>query len=68
MIGIGQLDLTAQFPQIMRRNSALNGALGSYVHKDRGLDCAMCAGKFSTARLPLCFDYLKQSKNSNLCY
>ena len=41
VVGIRQLDLTAQFLQVVGRDRTLDGALGSHVHKHRRLDNAV---------------------------
>ena len=40
MIGVGQLDLTADCLQILRRERALDGRLRADIHKHRRLDRA----------------------------
>ena len=62
VIGIGQLDLAVQLFQIMGRYAALDGRLGSHVHKDRGLGRAVGAGKLSPPGPALCFQNSKHRK------
>ena len=59
MVGVGKLYLTADRLKIFRAQRALDGGLRANIHKDRGLDCAVGAGKFATTSLPFCFQKLK---------
>ena len=62
VVGVGQLDLAAHIFQIQRRNAALDGRLGTHIHKHRGLHrTAVGAGEFAPPGLPLCFQDLKHS-------
>ena len=59
MIGIGQFDLTADFLQIMGRNGTLDRALGTHIHKHRGLNGTMRTGKHAAAGTAFGFQYFK---------
>ena len=58
MVGVAQLHLTTDILQILSAESALDGTLGAYIHKDRRLDRAMGAGKFAPASLAFLFQKL----------
>ena len=53
MVGVGKLHLTADFPQIVGRNAALDGRGGADVHKDRRLDVAVDGVQPSAPRAAL---------------
>jgi hypothetical protein len=56
MVGVGQLDLAADFFQIVGRNAAFDGTLRADIHKDRCLHgSAVGAGEFAPAGVSLCF-------------
>ena len=55
VIGVGQLDLTAQLFQVKGVYRAFNSPLGAHVHKHRGLGRAVGAGKHPPPGLPLRF-------------
>ena len=60
VVGVAQLDLTPDLPQVVGGQPPLDGPLGAYVHKDGGLYLsAVCAGKTAPAGQSLCFQYLK---------
>ena len=59
MVGVGQLHLAADIPQVLGRQPAFDGGLGAHIHKNRGLDGAMRTGKFAPTGPPLLLDYFK---------
>ena len=60
MVGVAQLNLTANFPKVKGVHAALDGGLGAHVHKDRGLDlAAVGAGKAAPAGAALGFQHFK---------
>ena len=60
VIGIAQLDLAADFLQVVGGDAALDGRLGAYIHEHRGLDyAAMGTGELAAAGAALGFQYLK---------
>ena len=60
VVGIAQLDLTFDAFQIVGAESTLNGTLGAYVHKYRGLyNAAVGAGKAAAPGAALGFDDFK---------
>ena len=68
VVGVGQLHLAADVLQVLGTEGALDGPLGAYIHKNRGLDRAVGAGKFAPAGLPLRFDHLKHRLPLNLVF
>ena len=61
MIGVGQLDLTADCLQILRRERALDGRLRADIHKHRRLDCTVRRCKRAAARMAVFANQLKHS-------
>ena len=59
VIGVGQLHLTADLPQIMGRYRSLDGPLGAHIHEHWSLDHAMGAGERSPSGFPLRLYHLK---------
>ncbi len=59
VVGVGQLDLTAQLLQIQGGHRPLDGSLSAHVHKHRGLGRAVGAGELPPAGLALGFRHLK---------
>ena len=55
MVGIAQFYLAANILQILCAQCALNSTLGAYIHKYRGLHCAVGAGKFAPTGFALSF-------------
>ena len=64
MIGVRELYLAADIPQVARRERALYRALGADVHEDRRLDGAVRAGKLAAPRASLAFYDFKQGHPS----
>ena len=61
VIGVGQLNLTAQFLQVKGGHRPLDSPLGAHIHKYRGLHRAVRAGKLPPPGRALGFDYSKHS-------
>ena len=55
MISIGQFHLAADIFQILGAQRALDGTLGTHIHKHRSLNRAVGAGKFTPPGLSLGF-------------
>jgi hypothetical protein len=55
MIGIGKLNLTANFTKILGRDTALNCSASTYVHKYRCLDVAVYGMEYSAASAAFLF-------------
>ena len=56
VVGIAQLDLTADLPEIEGVYTALDGGLGAHVHEHRGLDhAAVGTGKLAAPGAALGF-------------
>jgi hypothetical protein len=55
MVGVGKFYLTSDILKVFCAQSALDGTLGAHIHKDRGLDSAVGAGKYASAGFALCF-------------
>ena len=55
MIGITQHNLTVQFLQVKRRNTAFDRGCSGDIHKSRGLERAIHSGEGSAACPPLLF-------------
>ena len=66
MVGVGQLNLTAQLLQILCGNRALDGALRSDILEHRRLYGTMCTGKHAAARAAFGFYHFKHRINSSL--
>ena len=62
MIGVGQLDLTAQRLQVVGGDRPLDGPLGPDIHKNRGLGSSMGAGEHATPGPALRLQDLKHKK------
>ena len=62
VIGVGQLNLTADVLQVVGGYRPLDGPLGAYVHEHRGLGRAVRAGKHAPAGAALLLDYFKHKK------
>ena len=61
MVRVGQLDLTADALQILRRERALDGRLRADIHKHRRLNRTVRRCKFSAARMIVLANQLKHS-------
>jgi hypothetical protein len=55
VVGIGKLHLASDIFQIFRAKRAFDGTLGAHIHKNRGLNRAVGAGKYASAGFALCF-------------
>jgi hypothetical protein len=53
MVSVGQLHLAADVLKVFGAEGALNGTLSADIHKYRGLDSSMGAGKFAPTSLTL---------------
>ena len=62
VIGVRQLDLTADRLQVQCRHAALDSRLCTDIHEYR------CTGKFAAPRFPLCFQYLEHGHVPLLFY
>ena len=62
VIGVGQLDLTADLFQIFGGQTALDGGLRADVHKDGGFHRPVGAGEAAAARAAVCLQQFKQGK------
>ena len=62
MVGIGQLDLTADVLQIVGGHRPLDGPLGAHIHEHRGLGRTVRAGKHAPAGAALLLDHFKHKK------
>ena len=61
MVSVGQLDLTADCLQILRRERALDGRLRADIHKHRRLDRTVRRCKRAAARMAVFANQLKHS-------
>ena len=61
MVRVGQLDLTADALQILRRERALDGRLRADVHKHRRLNRSVRRREFTPARMTVLANQLKHS-------
>ena len=61
MIGVGKFHLTADVFQIFSTECTFNCTLCANIHKYRGLDSTVGAGKFATAGLSFRFQKLKHN-------
>ena len=62
VVGVGQLDLTAQRLQVVGGDRPLDGPLGPDIHKNRGLGSSMGAGEHATPGPALRLQDLKHKK------
>ncbi|MPM76736.1 hypothetical protein SDC9_123735 [bioreactor metagenome] len=60
VVGVGKLNLAADFPQVQGADAALDGTLRAHVHKHRGLDLATVGtGKHAAPRPALIRNHFK---------
>ena len=61
VVGVGKLHLAANVFQVSGAECALDGTLGTDIHKNGSLNHTVGAGKYTPAGFPFCFFQLKHS-------